>query len=159
MRIVDTSVLLPAVSPSQPQHETARTALEAAISDERPLFDLGGRQRPSATHHEARADALSRSTRLGDLVDDWLAHPRVRVVQETEEHARLWSEILRGASPEQLCADEVGEKVDGVSDVHVVHTPATQQHTVDAPVPPSGEILICPRPLRSFLADRARQRE
>jgi toxin-antitoxin system PIN domain toxin len=31
-----------------------------------------------------------------DLVNDWLVHPGVRVVQETEEHPRLWSELLRG---------------------------------------------------------------
>lgn len=32
-----------------------------------------------------------------ELVDGWREHPNVRVVQETEEHARLWSELLRGA--------------------------------------------------------------
>lgn len=31
------------------------------------------------------------------IKDDWLAHPGVRVVQETEEHVQLWSELLRGA--------------------------------------------------------------
>jgi predicted nucleic acid-binding protein len=31
------------------------------------------------------------------MVDAWLEHENVRVVQETEEHARLWSELLRGA--------------------------------------------------------------
>jgi hypothetical protein len=30
-------------------------------------------------------------------VDAWREHPNVRVVQETEEHARLWSELLCGA--------------------------------------------------------------
>ena len=37
VRIVDTSVLLPAVSPSLPQHKPAKTALEAAINDDRPV--------------------------------------------------------------------------------------------------------------------------
>jgi len=37
VRIVDTSVLLPAVSPSLPQHEAARTALEAAINGDRAV--------------------------------------------------------------------------------------------------------------------------
>jgi predicted nucleic acid-binding protein len=37
VRIVDTSVLLPAVSPFLPQHESARHPLEAAIYDERPV--------------------------------------------------------------------------------------------------------------------------
>jgi len=31
------------------------------------------------------------------FVAGWLEHPNVRVVQETEEHARLWSEPLRAA--------------------------------------------------------------
>ena len=99
MRIVDTSVLLPAVSPSLPQHEASRSALEAAINDERPLgmtwvvvnaflrltTKPGLFQRPLTIE-----DAW-------DLVNEWLAHPGVRVVQETEEHPRLWSELLRNA--------------------------------------------------------------
>lgn len=32
-----------------------------------------------------------------ELVDQCLAYANVRVVQETEEHARLWSELLRSA--------------------------------------------------------------
>ncbi len=32
-----------------------------------------------------------------ELVESWLAHPNVRIVQETYEHARLWSELLRAA--------------------------------------------------------------
>lgn len=99
MRIVDTSVLLPAVSPSLPHHAVARAALEAAINSERPVgltwvvvnaflrltTKPGLFERP-LTIHEA-----------WDLVDGWREHPNVLVVQETEEHARLWSELLRGA--------------------------------------------------------------
>ncbi|MFP6563535.1 MAG: TA system VapC family ribonuclease toxin [Myxococcota bacterium] len=32
-----------------------------------------------------------------ELVESWLAQPNVRIVQETDEHARLWSELLRAA--------------------------------------------------------------
>ena len=97
MRIVDTSVLLPAVSPSLPQHEASRTALEAAVNDERPLgltwvvvnAFLRLTTKPGLFERHLTIDAS------WDLVNDWLAHPGVRVVQETEEHPRLWSELLR----------------------------------------------------------------
>ncbi len=97
MRIVDTSVLLPAVIPSLPQHETSRVALEAAINDERPLgltwvvvnAFLRLTTKPGLFERPLAIDDA------WDLVSDWLAHPGVRVVQETEEHPRLWSELLR----------------------------------------------------------------
>jgi toxin-antitoxin system PIN domain toxin len=99
VRIIDTSVLLPAVSPSLPQHKRARSALEAAINDNRPVgltwvvvnaflrltTKPGLFERPLAIEE------------AWELVDDWLSHPNVRVVQETEEHARLWSELLRSS--------------------------------------------------------------
>lgn len=99
MRIVDTSVLLPAVSPSLPQHEASRTAFEAAVNDERPLgltwvvvnAFLRLTTKPGLFERPLTIDAA------WDLVADWLAQPGVRVVQETEEHPRLWSELLRGA--------------------------------------------------------------
>ena len=99
MRIVDTSVLLPAVIPSLPQHEASRSALEAAIDDERPLgltwvvvnAFLRLTTRPGLFERPLAIDAA------WDLVGEWLAHPGVRVVQETEEHARLWSQLLRAA--------------------------------------------------------------
>ena len=76
MRIVDTSVLLPAVSPSLPQHEASRTALEAAINDERPLgltwvvvnAFLRLTTKPGLFERPLTIDAA------WDLVDDWLAH-------------------------------------------------------------------------------------
>ena len=97
MRIVDTSVLLPAVSPSLPQHEASRGALESAINDERPLgltwavvnAFLRLTTKPGLFERPLTIDAA------WDVVDDWMTHPGVRVVQETEEHPRLWSELLR----------------------------------------------------------------
>ena len=90
MRIGDTSVLLPAVSPSLPHHNRARSALEAAVNDERPVgltwvvvnaflrltTNPGLFERPLAIDE------------AWEVVDDWLSHPNVRVVQETEEHGR-----------------------------------------------------------------------
>jgi uncharacterized protein len=98
VRIVDTSVLLPAVSPSLPHHDASRAGLEAAINDERPLgltwvvvnAFLRLTTKPGLFERPLTIDAA------WDLVDDWLAHPGVRVVQETEEHPRLWSELLLG---------------------------------------------------------------
>jgi len=96
VRIVDTSVLLPAISPSLPQHEAAKRALEAAINDDRPVglvwvvvnAFLRLTTKPGLFEHPlAIAEAW-------EIVDAWLEHPNVRVVQETEEHARLWSDLL-----------------------------------------------------------------
>lgn len=97
MRIVDSSILLPAVSSSLPQHAVARAALEAAINDERPVgltwvvvsAFLRLTTKPGLFEHPLSVEEA------WSFVDDWLAHPNVRVVQETDEHARLWSELLR----------------------------------------------------------------
>jgi toxin-antitoxin system PIN domain toxin len=99
LRIVDTSVLLPAVSPSLPHHAVARAALEAAINSERPVgltwvvvnAFLRLTTKPGLFERPLTIDEA------WELVDGWREHPNVRVVQETEEHARLWSELLRGA--------------------------------------------------------------
>lgn len=99
MRIVDTSVLLPAVRPSLPHHAVARAALEAAINGERPVgltwvvvnAFLRLTTKPGLFERPLTIDEA------WELVDGWREHPNVRVVQETEEHARLWSELLRGA--------------------------------------------------------------
>ncbi len=99
MRIVDTSVLLPAVSPSLPHHAVARGALEAAINSERPVgltwvvvnAFLRLTTKPGLFERPLTIDEA------WELVDGWREHPNVRVVQETEDHARLWSELLRGA--------------------------------------------------------------
>ena len=96
MRIVDSSVLLPAVSRSLPQHAVARAALEGAINDERPVglawvvvnAFLRLTTKPGLFEHPLSVE------QAWTFVDEWLAHPNVRVVQETGEHARLWSELL-----------------------------------------------------------------
>ncbi len=97
MRIVDTSVLLPAVSPSLPHHGAALEALEAAINDGRAVglcwvvvnAFLRLTTKPGLFAKPYTID------QAWEMVDAWLAHENVRVVQETEEHARLWSGLLR----------------------------------------------------------------
>lgn len=99
MRIVDTSVLLPAVSPSLPQHAAARTALEAAINGERTV-GLTWVVVNAFLRLTTKPGLFESPLSIGEaweLVDAWREHPNVRVVQETQEHARLWSDLLRGA--------------------------------------------------------------
>jgi toxin-antitoxin system PIN domain toxin len=99
VRIVDTSVLLPAITPSLPQHARARSALEAAINDDRPV-GLTWVVVNAFLRLTTKPGLFQRPLTLDEaweLVDDWLGHPNVQVVQETTEHARLWSELLRAA--------------------------------------------------------------
>jgi len=99
VRIVDTSVLLPAVSPSLPQHAAARTALEAAINGERTV-GLTWVVVNAFLRLTTKPGLFESPLSIGEaweLVDAWREHPNVRVVQETQEHARLWSDLLRGA--------------------------------------------------------------
>ena len=99
MRIVDTSILLPAITPSLPQHEAARKALESAINSDRPVglcwvvvnAFLRITTKPGLFAKPLRIDEA------WDFVERWLEHENVRVVQESEDHARLWSELLRQA--------------------------------------------------------------
>jgi hypothetical protein len=82
-----------------PHHAVARAALEAAINSERPVgltwvvvnAFLRLTTKPGLFERPLTIDEA------WELVDGWREHPNVRVVQETEEHARLWSELLRGA--------------------------------------------------------------
>lgn len=97
MRLVDASVLLPAVSPSLSHHEAARRALEDAINDERPV-GLAWVVVNAFLRLTTKPGLFERPLAIDEaweLVDDWRGHPNVRIVQETEEHARLWSELLR----------------------------------------------------------------
>jgi hypothetical protein len=99
VRIVDTSVLLPAVSPSLAHHQVARTALEAAINGDRPVglcWVVVNAFLRLTTKPGLFTDPLT-IDEAWELVNAWLAHENVRIVQETEEHARLWSELLRRA--------------------------------------------------------------
>jgi len=99
VRIVDTSVLLPAVSPSLPHHEAARTALEVAITGDRAVglcWVVVNAFLRLTTKPGLFANPYTIDEAWG-MVDAWLVHENVRVVQETEEHARLWSELLRRA--------------------------------------------------------------
>ena len=97
MRVVDSSVLLAAVNPYQPQHEAARTALEAAIDDDQPV-GLTWVVVNAFLRLTTKPGLFERPLTIDDawgLVNEWRNHPNVRVVQEAEEHARLWAELLR----------------------------------------------------------------
>jgi len=99
VRIVDTSVLLPAVSPSSPHHAAARAALEAAINGERPV-GLTWVVVNAFLRLTTKPGLFERPLTIDEawaLVDAWREHPNVRVVQETEEHARFPN--LRRESP------------------------------------------------------------
>jgi toxin-antitoxin system PIN domain toxin len=99
VRIVDTSILIPAVSPSLPHHDAARSALEDAINGDRAV-GLCWVVVNTFLRLTTKPGLFASPCTIGeawDLVDAWLEHPNVRVVQETEEHARLWSELLRGS--------------------------------------------------------------
>jgi hypothetical protein len=82
-----------------PHHAVARAALEAAINSERPVgltwvvvnAFLRLATKPGLFERPLSIDEA------WELVEGWRGHPNVRVVQETEEHARLWSDLLRGA--------------------------------------------------------------
>lgn len=99
MRIVDTSVLLPAFSPSLPNHSAARSALESAINSDRAVglcWVVVNAFLRLTTKPGLFAKPFSIDEAWG-AVNQLLGHDNVRVVQETEEHARLWYELLREA--------------------------------------------------------------
>lgn len=99
MRIVDTSVLLPAFSPSLPNHNAARFALESAVNSERAVglcWVVVNAFVRLTTKPGLFAKPFSVDEAFG-AVNQLLDHDNVRVVQETEEHARLWSDLLREA--------------------------------------------------------------
>jgi toxin-antitoxin system PIN domain toxin len=99
LRVIDTSVLVPAVSSSLPQHEAARKALEFAINSARAVglcWVVVNAFLRLTTKPGLFANPL-RIEEAWEIVERWLEHENVRVVQETPEHARLWSELLRQA--------------------------------------------------------------
>ena len=99
MRIVDTSVLLPAITPSLPQHEAARKALESSINSDRPV-GLCWVVVNAFLRITTKPGLFGKPLRIEEaweLVERWLEHENVRIVQESEDHARLWSELLHHA--------------------------------------------------------------
>jgi uncharacterized protein len=59
---------------------------------------LGRRERVSPHHYQARSVRQAATLEEAwEFVERWLEHENVRIVQETGDHARLRSELLRQA--------------------------------------------------------------
>ena len=99
MRTPDVNVLVYAINLDAPQRTTAARWLEDAFNDPAGIaftwHVLGGFLRLSTQRRIVRT-ALSLETALG-VVDEWLAHPRARIIGPTERHAPLLGRLLIGA--------------------------------------------------------------
>ena len=98
MRVVDASILLAANNSDHDRHAAARTALQNAINDAQrsvglPWVSINAFLRIS-TKPNFFPTRLTVENAWG-VVNRWLAHPNVKIVQETDEHARIWAELLR----------------------------------------------------------------
>ncbi|PAT36868.1 TA system VapC family ribonuclease toxin [Vandammella animalimorsus] len=99
MLLPDTNVLLNAVHADSPQHAPAKQALEAAMLDTRGMalawVVLIGFVRLS-TKRGILPAPLDVADALG-VVDDWLAHPRTRVLEPGPLHAGIFGRLLLSA--------------------------------------------------------------
>ncbi|RMX18544.1 PIN domain-containing protein [Vandammella animalimorsus] len=99
MLLPDTNVLLNAVHADSPQHAQAKQALEAAMLDTRGMalvwVVLIGFVRLS-TKRGILPAPLDVADALG-VVDDWLAHPRTRVLEPGPLHAGIFGRLLLSA--------------------------------------------------------------
>ena len=95
----DVNVLVYAINPDALQHTAARRWLEAAYGDPAGVGlawpVLVGFLRVSTLRgvlpaHFAVTDAMA-------FVDEWLAHPRARIIGPSERHASLLGRLLIGA--------------------------------------------------------------
>ncbi len=96
MKLVDLNVLLYAVNQDAPEHEAVRSWWEAALAEDEPVglawvVVLGFLR--LTTSAQVFASPLSASQAIG-RVDAWLSHPSIRLVHETEEHWRVFKELL-----------------------------------------------------------------
>ncbi|RCW70455.1 type II toxin-antitoxin system VapC family toxin [Pseudorhodoferax soli] len=99
MLLPDTNLLLYAVHADSLHHARARQALETMLDDARGLalawvvligFVRLSTKRGILPSPLGIADALS-------VVDDWLAHPRARVLQPGVRHAGIFGRLLLSA--------------------------------------------------------------
>jgi toxin-antitoxin system PIN domain toxin len=99
MKLVDVNILLCAVNEADPQHETISAWLEAALNGEEPIgvcwHVLIGFLRIS-TDPRAIPRPLSMAVAVA-LVNDWLLHPNVQLVTESEDHWQLLKELVHPA--------------------------------------------------------------
>ena len=99
MRTPDVNVLVYAVNLDAPQRAAAARWIEDAFADPAGIaftwHALVGFLRLS-TQQRIVSSALSLDTAL-DVVNEWLAHPRARVIGPTDRHASLLARLLVGA--------------------------------------------------------------
>ena len=108
MLLPDTNVLLNAVHADSPQHAQAKQALEAAMLDTRGMalawVVLIGFVRLS-TKRGILPAPLDVADALG-VVDEWLAHPRTRVLEPGPLHAGIFGRLLLSAGTAGNLASE-----------------------------------------------------
>jgi hypothetical protein len=95
----DVNVLVYAVNLDAPQRSPSARWIEDALSDPTGIaftwHALAGFLRLSTQQRIVRS-ALPLDTALG-VVDEWLSHPRARIIGPTERHAPLLARLLIGA--------------------------------------------------------------
>lgn len=99
MKTPDVNVLVYAVNLDAPQRSTAARWIEDALSDSAGVAftwpALAGFLRLSTQQRIVRS-ALPLDTALS-VVDEWLSHPRARVIGPTERHVHVLARLLVGA--------------------------------------------------------------
>lgn len=99
MKTPDVNLLVYAVNLDARQRGPAAAWLEDAFHDAAGIgftwHALAGFLRLS-TQHRIIPTVLSLDTALG-VIDEWLAHPRARIIGPTERHASLLARLLIGA--------------------------------------------------------------
>lgn len=99
MKTPDVNVLVYAVNLDAPQRSVAARWIEDAFSDPAGIaftwHALAGFLRLSTQPRIIRS-ALPPETALG-VVDEWLSHPRTRVIGPTDRHASMLGRLLIGA--------------------------------------------------------------
>ena len=99
MRLPDINVLVNAVRKESPHHAVARTWLEASVERPQGLgmawLALVGFIRIS-TRHGLFATPLPVDQAMG-LIDEWLSHPQVRILQPGPRHAGILGRLLVAA--------------------------------------------------------------
>jgi hypothetical protein len=96
MKLVDLNVLLYAVNRDAPRHAAVRSWWQAALSDDEPIglpwILLLGFLR-LATHAQVFPRPLTPEQAI-ERVEAWVAHPKTRLLAETEAHWPILRELL-----------------------------------------------------------------
>ncbi|NLS95084.1 MAG: type II toxin-antitoxin system VapC family toxin [Planctomycetaceae bacterium] len=96
MKLVDLNILLYAVNQQSPRHELIRSWWEAVLAGDEPVglpwIVILGFLRVS-TNPRVFTNPLSSSQAI-EQMEEWLNHPNVCIVRETDEHWRILRELL-----------------------------------------------------------------